>query len=381
MLLIKLMKHKKKQSQQIETFTSPQLILIRVDGNAKIGMGHIARCLTLASGLRERGWREIYFLSRDYAPGRKKLENSGFPLILIPESLPTSIESAEVRKTVENHHISLVVVDILENSTTYLDSSIPENVKVVSLFDLSEPPPIRRGLIFNHNYYWFQSQQETVKWKSWFGGPDYVLIEPLYQKLRNQKEYQSSAGAIHESPYLSEEKPLKIFLNQGGGDPFGLTLKILKAFPSNFKMEVDVVLGAAFNFQSELKNLLLELKYPVRIYQDLGRAELAELMMKSDWAVTAAGILMYELLCLGIPSMVVCHHEEHNRVASLLHERNTVYNLGIGESLSEEKIRGEFGTIFGNIELQKMFRTLGKILVDGKGLERTLERIKDYVKT
>ena len=43
------------------------MFYIRADGNEKIGMGHIMRCLTVADALRKQG-EEVLFLTADEKP-------------------------------------------------------------------------------------------------------------------------------------------------------------------------------------------------------------------------------------------------------------------------------------------------------------------------
>ena len=52
------------------------MFYIRADGNEKIGMGHIMRCLTIAEKLREQG-EEVLFLTADDRPV-KLIEERGF---------------------------------------------------------------------------------------------------------------------------------------------------------------------------------------------------------------------------------------------------------------------------------------------------------------
>ena len=52
------------------------MFYIRADGNEKIGMGHIMRCLTVADALRKQG-EEVLFLTADEKPV-KFIEERGF---------------------------------------------------------------------------------------------------------------------------------------------------------------------------------------------------------------------------------------------------------------------------------------------------------------
>ena len=52
-----------------------------VDGNEKIGMGHVMRCLTIAEALRKQG-EEVLFLSADDKPV-KIIEDQGFAVKIL----------------------------------------------------------------------------------------------------------------------------------------------------------------------------------------------------------------------------------------------------------------------------------------------------------
>ena len=57
------------------------MFYIRADGNEKIGMGHVMRCLTIAEALRERG-EDVLFLTADDKPV-KLIEDRGFAVKIL----------------------------------------------------------------------------------------------------------------------------------------------------------------------------------------------------------------------------------------------------------------------------------------------------------
>ena len=133
----------------------------------------------------------------------------------------------------------------------------------------------------------------------------------------------------------------RCFLNQGGSDPYGLTLKIIRSLELwNFEQEFHVVSGGLLQAEhkSGLKNISNSLKGDYKFYTDLSKLDLYRLMEKSDLAISAAGNTLYELAFLGVPTLVISHDQLHDRVAAAFEQKGAVVNVGIGTQITEAQI-------------------------------------------
>ena len=82
-----------------------------------------------------------------------------------------------------------------------------------------------------------------------------------------------------------------------------------------------IVLGA-FNANQINKNVLCNIKHT--IYQNLDSTNLANLMARSDLAISAAGQTLYEIALSGLPSLVFITAENQKFQASILSDLNGV---------------------------------------------------------
>lgn len=329
-------------------------VLIRVDGNAPIGMGHITRCQVLANALQERGLAPALFLTRDYTAGVEFLKSRGLHYEVLSPELSAEAECAQVRDVADRIQAKVVIIDLLDTDQTLVDACCPDWVVPVVLLDHLDPPMIRRGLVFNHNVVWNDSRHPARSLPNYFGGAQYVLLDPVFAK--NARTYPFS------------ERVRRLFLNQGGGDPFNLTTKILRAIvPMRDQIEVDVVLGGAFAFEKDLASVLELWGERAQVHRMVPPAQLVALMTRAQMAHTAPGNMIYELLTLGIASIAISHHEKHAAVAEYFASRNALVHLGIGNEIGESAILEGTENLLEDAERRRGLHETGRRLVDGLG--------------
>jgi UDP-2,4-diacetamido-2,4,6-trideoxy-beta-L-altropyranose hydrolase len=97
---------------------------------------------------------------------------------------------------------------------------------------------------------------------------------------------------------------------------------------------------------------------------------MGEIMEGSDLAITAAGNTLYELAVLGVPSLIVCHHERHLAVAQRFAELGAAVNLGIGSILAGEEISRATQALLEAPEERQALSERMKGIVDGLGCQR-----------
>jgi len=100
-----------------------------------------------------------------------------------------------------------------------------------------------------------------------------------------------------------------------------------------------------------------------------------QIMKESDLAITAAGNTLYELALFGVPSIVICHHEKHNKVAKEFAKRNSAINLGIGTKLDLRIIANTVDELLSSREKRLKLSINAKKIVDGLGSKRIAEKV------
>src|SRR5690606_17770354 len=118
----------------------------------------------------------------------------------------------------------------------------------------------------------------------------------------------------------------RLLLLFGGTDPASLTERTLEALAAlPFKGEVLVVEGPG----RQDRPVTLS-SYGLKGEVRRNVAYLPEIMLRADLAISSAGRTVTELMCLGVPTLVLCQNTKE-----LLHSHASpafgVMNLGLGE--------------------------------------------------
>ena len=339
---------------------------IRVDACERTGMGHLIECLSIAKSLEKRSRFQITFLTNPASIVRKIIKKSGYKIRTI-NAKNEKEEISQISDFVRKLKINILIVDLLNKKPQYF-KKLKRLVKILCvILDDPKPKHIPADLVVNFNilqrrsYYRKFSNSNTI----YCIGPKYMpMPEELHEKWKIKK------------PISNECKT--IFVNQGGSDPYHLTIKILKSLERlQLKQKIIVVIGPAVStrLKNELKKIRDNLKNDYRFEWAPDQQRMYRLMEESDIAITAAGNTLYELALCGVPSIVVSHHETHNMVGGEFARRGAAINLGIGTVLSEEEIAAAIKELIYSKEKRASLSTNAKKIVDGLGSKRIAEKV------
>jgi spore coat polysaccharide biosynthesis predicted glycosyltransferase SpsG len=186
-----------------------------------------------------------------------------------------------------------------------------------------------------------------------------VIIDPIF---RNPAK-----------PEFKEEIKC-IFINQGGSDPWGVTPRIVYAIRS---LQVGytplVVMGRATHVIT-----MYQVARSGQYYHDISQDEMYALMYAADVAITAPGQTFAELTAMSVPSIVIGHHERHDRIGmELMAERAAIY-LGIGPEMQDamlvEDIVNALESIH-SVEKRKEYVDNAQRVVNINGVDKIVEMI------
>jgi len=96
--------------------------------------------------------------------------------------------------------------------------------------------------------------------------------------------------------------------------------------------------------------------------------------------IGAGGLTQYEFVSIGLPAFIICENVQHQyELANWFENKGALINLGMGEHISEEIIAFRIKELLNNhVKRQKMSKT-AKMLCDGKGLKRTVNKILEVL--
>lgn len=315
-------------------------IIFKTKGGFNEGMGDIVSSLTIADELRARG-NEVFFLINGNSKVSELVSKNKFDFAITPAI-------NEIADFLVGHTFDMAVLNQL--NTPQEEASLFKNHcrKLLTIEDTGESARIA-DLRFNVLY----------PIDNAFTDFEFIPLAPVFQLK-------------HDKPKVIKEKVKNILVMQGGSDTYGFIPKIvdaLKRIPSN--IQINVVLGPNFSYHAHMETVIADSSRSFKIIR--GVADLSELIMEADIAVSAAGNTLFELACLGVPTVVVCAEPFEVQTANRLQDNGFGLNLGFGKDVKEKDILLGLNKLILDYSLRKNMSLIGKGLIDGHGTRRMVD--------
>lgn len=286
-----------------ESILQSKRILFRVDGEEKLGMGHIYRCLSLAYHFTEH--EVLFVLQKGMDLGIDKIKESFFPYELIANN-------DEMEKVIYKFNPDIVINDILNTDMDYMKKIHKPSIRVVNFEDIGEGAS-EADIVINALYEGKSVNQNEYR------GSDYFFIRDEF---------------IETQPKRFETQVKNIVIMFGGSDPSNYTYKLYKIAKDLHNEYTDIVFnfitGYGYAYKNDLKKMETE---NIFIHNDVERV--SNYLQEADIAVTSQGRTIFEMASMGVPSVVLAQNrrELSHTFASL---QNGYINLGIGDNVEDE---------------------------------------------
>lgn len=346
-------------------------VIFRANVGTITGTGHLAETCTLLRALRRRGGCCAVLVVNRHPEFVAPLERAGFNRIvwLSPGEETPDAEEQHVLSVLRAEYPDAVLVTDLFNyddaAYALLAGLFPRSVVVL---DTQHPAWPAGGCVVNfsvvQNVADYRDRNDAARFHL---GPEYMIMDE--QILRWMPA--DPAATVR-----------RVFINQGGSDPYALTAKTLDLLATTGcadGLECEVVTGGAVRGDVLAGIQERERMAPagMHFHYALAPATVYELMAGCQMALTAAGNTLYELAYLGVPSVVLSHHERHDRVAKAFAERGAVHDLGIGAGVTADAFAGAVTRLRGDSGRRVALAAAARRLVDGRGTERVCALIAE----
>lgn len=332
-------------------------IAIRCETGLDKGLGHAIRMITLAKVLQERHGVQPRFLCDCNPMVERLLESEGFHYRFNDAGLS---EEEFVEREAESANI--LVVDNKRDYTAAFVRSLRLSRRVV-VVDHCSPGAFESNLTIFPCAALSSDVIEDSRWVNDHGvllhGSQFVLLGCKVLELRQRR----AAMRKDSGP---------IVLTTGGCDPQGVMLKVLPWLAHvSTDREILVLVGEAFAHPRELKYLKPRLPAHVQILPYSPNR-----LAGAAIAVCTFGVTTYELMFLGIPSLVIGHSLENAETSRILAERcRATIDLGHIGNLREKEFIEQLSELLQNGECRRELSRCGLERIDGLGAERMAERI------
>jgi UDP-2,4-diacetamido-2,4,6-trideoxy-beta-L-altropyranose hydrolase len=341
-------------------------LLIRADASAKIGVGHVMRCLALAQAWQTTGGRVVFALSEGADELGDRLRAEGVDVRRIAGSPDSQDDPLQTLKLGNATNAKWLVLDGYHFSTDYRRQLEHSDLRVLIIDDHGDSAPYRCEIVLNVNPQasneMYGSRQESTRF----------LLGTRYALLR--REFLSFPRAKS----IVAETAKKILLTFGGADSDNVTLQVLKVLKTirDFQLQITVILGATNPNRASLETEIVGSLHASRLLSDVGN--MPELMSQSDLAITAGGATCQELAFMDVPMFLVTIAENHEKTVEAYARTNAAVTLGWFNRVDSDTLAKSLREVIRNKKLREELRANARRLVDGRGAQRVVDTMRSF---
>lgn len=329
-------------------------IIVRADGNRKIGIGHITRCIYFIENIKKFYDAIFCFtkkpLIKEYLISRNYSTHEIDPNLSLDQEINNLLDFSP----------DLVILDVRDKPNEYYKSYAENFDKVLRFDDSSETINIYSDLYLNYNLY-----TEDIKFNlknnqcELFFGPKYYILNPIFKKYKRYKR-------------KFKKRAKNILLTMGGGDPKNLTTKIINSIIDIKDIHIDTILGKLYEKNNEIE--LLKRNYPNKLSIFTNINNMPKMMVKNDLIITTGGNTSFEAAYMGIPGILINQIELQALNAEKYQQKKIFKSGEIGENLSEERIRDLIDDLIESKQVRRELSENGRKLLKSEGIIKVIEK-------
>ncbi len=322
------------------------LALIRCDGGGLFGYGRVKRMIALARTLRDREGIGALFAVHGSDDVLIPIRRAGFEAHLI------GADSRSLSSLIDAQRPDLLILDC-QGFTRSEVSQLSEKVELTAAIDDTSDARLAADLA----YYPPLPQAEHLDWHGSACLPrigwEWALLGPG----------QTTAAKRSMSP-----RPT-LLVAMGGSDSAGLTLRMARALaPLDPVFRARFVIGPGMAEREQTARTIVELKSNFETIE--GADDLATEYASADLALTAFGVMAYELASFGVPALYLCRSEDDALSASAFEYAGMGVSLGAAAKTSDEQIAKSVWALLGDAARRRDMRASGMMTIDGEGAAR-----------
>ncbi|ADL35288.1 glycosyl transferase GT28 family [Butyrivibrio proteoclasticus B316] len=355
-----------------------KLIWIKANGNSELATGHIRRCMTIASELMRNGMDVEFILSDEY---------SANVLINLSDQENTAFD-ARILHTIYSEPMG--DIPVLQGM---LQDQVPD-------FFLMDSPFITPEYVDEVNRLFEECGHKVATgYIDDFNKNDYPVDLIINYDVSGPKDIYSARikllggqfaplrSEFGQTEYVINRHAKRAFLSAGGTDSHYVLGDILaeiyeadspcRKVLDNSGLCCDVIVGALF--EADYKRRLQEMAdrhKAITLHSAVGN-DMAAIMSKCDFAVSAGGATMYELCAVGVPTVIFSFNDKQADFAKGFDKAGA--GKYAGDARDDHRLVQKIVTwgtaAVDNPGFRSRMSKKAKEIIDGKGTEKIADAI------
>ena len=338
-------------------------LVIRVDGSAQIGTGHVMRCLALAQAWQEVGGQATFVMAMKAAALEDRLKSEGMEVVCLSLQSGGPDDAIHTIGLARAIGASWVVVDGYHFGADYQHIIKDSGQHLLCIDDNGHAEHYYADIVLNQNVHaneaLYANREPHTR----------LLLRTDYVLLR--REFLKWRGWRREIPAVAH----KVLVTFGGSDFDNVTLKAIRALHQMAAdgLEAVVVVGGSNPYYEELQSAVHRSPLAIRLERDV--TNMPELMAWADVVLSAGGSTCWELAFMGLPNLVLILADNQRPIAEQLDAAGVAVNLGWHWTLSSAEIAQALTELLMATGVRAEMARCGRELVDGEGTARVLDHL------
>ena len=330
---------------------------VRADCNARIGYGHVMRCLAVSRQLLEGGASVQFVMAAD--SDSAPVEALGLAVLRLDKNatntqdLVPTLSPADGPLLLDSYEITTSDLEVLHDAgfcvAMFDDGKRLDTYPCDLIIDSA---PAADGL----GYQGLATSRFCL-------GCDYVPLREEFTNLAPRRDM----------PEIVD----RVLITFGGSDHDDQSARTLEALRcGDTQWQIDVILGPAYCGRADV---LAESNGALTIHRQV--KDMAALMSQTDMAISSSGGTALELTYLGVPMILLGLSDDQVPVALALAGAQAAEYLGYWDAIDDADILDQARALSGDHLRRSRMNTNGRALIDGGGAKRIADEILNIWKT
>jgi UDP-2,4-diacetamido-2,4,6-trideoxy-beta-L-altropyranose hydrolase len=330
-------------------------LAIRADANARIGAGHVMRCMALAEAWRRAAGETVLFTVDVPAFAATSAERRG---VAIRSYASADAAWDALSGWARANAGAWVAVDSNDAGADAYRSLRAAGARVLAVDDVAAHPEVDCDILLNPNI-----DADTLGYR--VGASTHCCFGPRYALIRDEFRRQPARPRFDRSAS-------RVVVSFGGADVHDQAGRVARLL-ANAAPPLDVTIVAGQAHGAARRDEVAQEGIHIRWQSPTG--DMARLLASADMAICAAGGTCWELAHLGVPALALVVADNQIKVAAGLHEAGVLRNAGWFDRVSDAELASAIDALRRDGGREEMSRR-GRALIDGLGADRVVEAMR-----